>query len=108
MAQRGNVRVLRATGTTSVGTANGAIITGVVVTHNSNTRVVCHIKASTTNGAANIRIPFDADFASTPARKTTAVFVDEGGEGLPISGGKAFVKISGASVAAYVYYRNID
>jgi len=101
----GGLQVKRVTGTTSVGEAAGVIIQNVIVTHKSNVRVVCHVKDSTTGGATNIRIPFDADFNATPVRKMTSVFLDD--VGLPITGGKAYVKLSGTSTVGYIYYRNL-
>ena len=103
--QYGALRVVRATGTTSFGTVNGALVVGVVLTHKSNVRMVCHVKQSTTGGSGNIQIPFDADFSATPSRKTTSIFVDDTGLGVTK---KPYVVLSGVSGVAYVYYRNID
>ena len=94
--------LVRATGTTSIGT--GVMVQQVVLTHKSNVRMVCHIKQSTTGGTTNIRIPFDSDFGATPVRKMTSIFMDDAGLANE-NDKKLFVVMSGASGVGYVYGR---
>ena len=98
----GAIQSARFTADGSFGSTNGVILSAVEVSHKSTARAIAHIRIG--SAAGTIVRHFDRAGAASERIGNAFTFSEPG---LPITGTRGFVEVSGASTVCHAYFRNI-